>query len=426
MVTRATDRCIKGECPCEIASAVRHIYRRSKQVHELRPDVAQFAREAFLCLKDLVAERFIDSATKLGQALGAIFDVCVSLLYAEQAVHRGWLYCPVEPPASFYTYVKSCPRCGRVGRKDADNQGLVAHKPSSQKIGCYNALCTAAILSEFCQHTQNRWDVALDTSNSDVDMILTNESNFVLCEIKASPLVAFPLCVTHEEHLEEEVEGERRSIKVHTATDLHNWKSVHLSLFIHDANREIPVRVQSVEGQGVLVSLQEKWWEDSKDAVKEVISVWYRLMDGYASRWKVNSHLQWFTCGCGKPVDDSKNAPGLDRTDDIKKGLYQAIKLTESYRMKCVEQRVRVGIVSNIHPVRHYPDYLRGFEDALWTHESRLESDTVDQELWRRVRRSDLSPFYDMLFTFTQSWFRDPNLEKAFSIERLYRAMGGA
>jgi hypothetical protein len=30
-------------------------------------------------------------------------------------------------------------------------------------------------------------------------------------------------------------------------------------------------------------------------------------------------------------VDDSKNSPGIDRTDDIKKGIYQMLKLGEHF-----------------------------------------------------------------------------------------------
>jgi hypothetical protein len=41
------------------------------------------------------------------------------------------------------------------------------------------------------------------------------------------------------------------------------------------------------------------------------------------------------------------------------------------------------------------------------------------------VDSDNLFPFYDMLFTLTQSWFRDERLKQAFSAETLFRALGG-
>jgi hypothetical protein len=143
---------------------------------------------------------------------------------------------------------------------------------------------------------------------------------------------------------------------------------------------------------------------------------------GYASRWKENEHLRWFTCGCGSGVDDSKNAPGLDRTDDIKKGVYQMLKVAEKYSRGCKEKRIRVALVSNMHPVMHYDEYLKGFEDALWTRETDIQGRTGQTV---SVDSDKLLPFYDMLFTLTQSWFRDERLQQAFSVETLFRALGG-
>jgi hypothetical protein len=73
-------------------------------------------------------------------------------------------------------------------------------------------------------------------------------------------------------------------------------------------------------------------------------------------------------------------------------------------------------------PVVHYDEYLKGFEDALWTHESDIQECTEETV---SVDRDDLLPFYDMLFTLTKSWFRDDRLKQAFSVETLFRALKG-
>lgn len=283
------------------------------------------------------------------------------------------------------------------------------------------------MLSEICHRTPNDWAIRLiDSSRGEIDLILYSPAYIVLCEVKASPLVAFPLAASYDEPLEEDVEGEKCRIERHITTDVPDWKKRPLHLFLYEANRSITLRkpVQESGRISLIRSMLGRKQKDLAEDLQVVIKFWQRLMEGYSSRWKDQSELRWYTFGCGGGVDDSKNAPGLDRTDDIKKGLYQSLKLADNYRMGCVQQRLKVALLSNVHPITHYADYLQGFEDAVWTHERKIHDDPQSPE-WKRARSSDLSPFYDMLFTLTRSWFRDTELERAFGLTTLYRVLGG-
>lgn len=284
-----------------------------------------------------------------------------------------------------------------------------------------------AILSEICRQARNGWQVRLITSSrGEVDLILYSIDCTVLCEIKASPLVAFPVGKFYDEPLEEDVNGEKYRIQKHVATDVPEWKEQQLHLFLPSANRTIPVRVSRRGNEQITLipSLLSRKQNELVEDLRTVIELWRQLAKGYSTRWAQHAELRLHTFGCGGGVDDSKNAPGLDRTDDIKKGLYQSLKLSDSYRMSCTQQRIRIGLVSNLHPVTHYEQYLQGFEDAVWTHEKNLLEDAASPG-WRRVPVVDLSPFYDMLLTLTKSWFRDEQLERAFGLTSLYRAFGG-
>ena len=42
----------------------------------------------------------------------------------------------------------------------------------------------------------------------------------------------------------------------------------------------------------------------------------------------------------------------MDRTDDIKKGIYQVLKLGSEGKPQSTKWNYKVGIISNIHPVR--------------------------------------------------------------------------
>lgn len=412
-----------GECECEIAFAVKHIYEASTSIQQIRPDLTRLASRMFDCIAELVRAREIANENDLGFALGAVFDLSVSLLYAEQATHTKWLYCPNEPAMSFYTYVKSCPRCGQVGGETE----IPHHKPPSDRIGRHTSYCLAAIIAEMCHRTKNGWRVRLVPQRySEVDAILTDRSHLVLCEIKASPLTAFPLSTVYKEPLTEDASEAPRLVSTHKATDVPEWAKRELGLFLFTSNQQIPVRAQQSGGDGhtFLESLLRRKRDKLVEEIGTVVRVWKSMMNGYTSRWQRHFNLRWFTFGCGGGVDDSKNAPGLDRTDDIKKGLYQSLKLSESYRMKCARRRIRIALLSNIHPTVHYEDYLQGFEEAVWTYESKLQRDHLFPE-WMRVRQDDLSPFYDAILTLTRSWFRAKELEQAFGLGRLYEALGG-
>lgn len=412
-----------GECECEIALAVKHIYEVSTSVEQIRPDLTRLTSRLFDCIANLVKTRKIANENDLGFALGAVFDLSVSLLYAEQATHTRWLYCPNEPAMSFYTYVKSCPRCGQIGGETE----IPHHKPPSDRIGRYTSYCLAAIIAEMCRRTKSGWRVRLvPQRDSEVDAILTDGSHLVLCEIKASPLTAFPLSTVYEEPLTEDASEALRLVSTHRATDVPEWARRELGLFLFASNQRIPVRARQSGSSGYtfLESLLHRKRAKLVEEIHTVVEVWKSMMHGYASRWEQYPNLRWFTFGCGGGVDDSKNAPGLDRTDDIKKGLYQSLKLSESYRMKCARRMIRIALLSNIHPAVHYEDYLQGFEGAVWTYESKLQSDHLSSE-WMKVRQEDLSPFYDAILTLTKSWFRAKELEQAFGLGRLYEALGG-
>ncbi len=415
--------CLLGQCDCAVASELHSIFEASKAVDEVRPDLTKLVLRLFDCLQYLMQKGLILDADELGIALGAVFDFCLSLLYAERCTATQWLYCPREPAASFYTYVKSCPRCGRV-----ENIPPVAHKPPSDTIGRYTTLCRTAILAEIFRRTRNGWNARIiTTARGEVDVILFSPQKVVLCEVKASPLVAFPLYAVNEEPLDTEVEGEVRIVDTHRATDITNWKRRPISIFLFGIDRSIPLRANRKGDKVTFIpALLRRKRGDLAEDMQEVINLWKQMLSGYSDRWvrEGQQHLRWFTFGCGSGVDDSKNAPGLDRTDDIKKGLYQSLKLTARYRTACSRQRVKIGLLSNIHPAIHYSEYLQDFEDAVWTHANLLENIESLPE-WKRVRLSDLSPFYDMLFTLTKSWFRDEELEAALSLQTLHKALGG-
>ena len=392
------------------------LYNAAVKPNDYNARLSEFVSQLFNALAQMVQSKVIQDADTLGITLGAIFDWCISLLYAEKTANTGWLYCP-NAQMGFYPYIKSCPHCGRVEQTE-----ISVHKPPSDTIGRYTTLCLGAILSEVCRVCQNGFEVRiLPTSRGDVDMLIFDATTVVLCEVKSSPLYLLPLCVRYQRPLETSEGDELATVAAHAVITVDNLESRALYLYLVDGD-PIPVRLVREDSARYLSVEDSRNPERLREVLNAVRNTWAQMYAGYASRWRENGQLRWLTCGCGLPVDDTKNAPGLDRTDDIKKGVYQMLKVAEKYGRGCRERRVRVALLSNMHPVAHYDEYLKGFEDALWTRESDILGRTGQTV---SVDSDNLFPFYDMLFTLTQSWFRDEQLKQAFSAETLFRALGG-
>jgi hypothetical protein len=111
------------------------------------------------------------------------------------------------------------------------------------------------------------------------------------------------------------------------------------------------------------------------------LAFWQHAFTSYAQRQSTAS-VYWFTNGCGQPiprppawpqrsgtgyesVSDGKTSVGMDRTDDIKKALYQVLKLGVDNKLKS-PYICKVGIISNIHAVRHFDEYLTDLKDIMW------------------------------------------------------------
>ncbi|MBQ9394404.1 MAG: hypothetical protein IJU23_02665, partial [Proteobacteria bacterium] len=107
-------------------------------------------------------------------------------------------------------------------------------------------------------------------------------------------------------------------------------------------------------------------------------------------------------------ISDAKTSVGMDRTDDIKKAIYQVLKLGSEYKPN--DANVKTAIISNIHAVRHYDEYLLSVRDVIWaldktrsvTRARQLDPDTPIYNL------------FDGVLSFTHSDIRDAWIASIF------------
>jgi hypothetical protein len=352
--------CLNCTLGCGLRGDLSFIWDNSHVPAADDPDFIQLVKTLVNSLSQLVQGNRIATPEDLGKALAALFDLCVSLEYAKLVTDTDWVYCPAcEPhkdPVLLYPYVKACPRCAGSGQMVQ----VESHKPGSDTIGRIAAKTLGVLLSTLSQRAGHIGQVRQTTRQVfDTDMLLVTAETLALGEVKASPLVAFPLIAP----LEQELRRRRRTdepqrVAHHRKTDLPLAKAGEVSLYLpHVA---LSFKLGDPTSADYPIRRFRTLYACKAQAVLDIIKAWRQIYEGYERKWNQDGddRLRWLTFGCGKPVDDSKNSPGIDRTDDIKKGVYQMLKLGEHFAARCAKQAIKIVLLSNIHAVRHHHDYL--------------------------------------------------------------------
>ncbi len=363
----------------------------------------------------------------LGRCFAAAFDLIVAAHFYGNVTNRGWLYCGPKEPILLYPYTNTCPRCALKNEFHFHK----ANKPRSGNIGSVTALYLCLCYKWFFEHSKNK-DLEILFGREPVDVLVVDrkQKSCLLAEIKASPLVIFPL-VSDSEKLTEETEAGPRQTKAHQEVTV-----------AHIAGVEFYLLLPTAKGLPNLVKLGKR--DNDKDVhwaaesiidlcktptfFKSYFGAWNDAFSKYASESNRNGSF-WLTNSCGAPnpmpaswprrsngsgfetISDNKTSVGMDRTDDIKKGTYQVLKIGSFSKFpKPAKWHITVGLVSNIHAVQHFDDYLASISDVMWT--------KTGEKVYSRA--ADLPPdtrivnLFDGIISFTSSQLRDDWLRKIF------------
>ena len=100
----------------------------------------------------------------------------------------------------------------------------------------------------------------------------------------------------------------------------------------------------------------------------------------------------------------------MDRTDDIKKGIYQVLKIATANKPKAGEWRVKTALISNLHAIRHYDEYLLDLQDVMWTLDATGKAKTA-KDLPADAKLYNL---FDGIIAFTKNYSRDEWIDAHF------------
>jgi hypothetical protein len=370
----------------------------------------------------------------VGIALAAAFDLFVAANYYKSIANRGWYYCPVGDPLLFYPYTNTCPRCILRGNFYFEE----ANKPGSGSIGQATSRILSVFLLELFARTGRNLQIYRGVEP--IDMIIFEESTrtVLLSEIKAAPLQTPALAVSSDRLTEAGEDGEVVLINTHMSCDNTSLSSseIHMCLPIGQNGLTSYKLVSLGSGNRIV---DDGWayrriehaLNENASLFDEFLEFWMEAFKTYKSSNTQRSNVYWLTNGCGQPnprpndwptrrkgtgyesVSDGKTSVGMDRTDDIKKGIYQVLKVGAESKLphKSSHFTVKTALISNIHAVRHYQEYLTSLEDIVWT---------ID-ESGRARKAGDLPPeaevynLFDGIISFTKSHIRDNWLERTFN-----------
>lgn len=330
--------------------------------------------------KDPVADR--------RKALACGFDLLVAAEYYKGVSHTGWLYCP-DQTLMFYPYTNCCPNCVLSNRFTFHE----SNKLESGKIGTATARLLCVYLKAIFEHNDKQ--ITILQSGEPVDVIIKDDKNkhLFLAEIKASPLLTPPLCASSQ-RLTAEVDGSSKELG-HAPTSFGALFKSKTALFVpsRTAKGEWNVKLFEMQPRADVTDLDWGYRSlislvDRSDFYREFYAFWSAALAQYHPKGR--STIFWLTNACGSPspipvgwssrrngggfesISDSKTSVGIDRTDDIKKGIYQVLKIgSEAKPIPSALAKsgwsIRVGLVTNIHPLRHFTEYLNSIKDILWS-----------------------------------------------------------
>ncbi|MDP2901801.1 MAG: hypothetical protein Q8N96_01635 [Methylovulum sp.] len=154
--------------------------------------------------------------------------------------------------------------------------------------------------------------------------------------------------------------------------------------------------------------------DKNTDDVEKHYQTWLLAKEAYITKNK-HTKIYSLTNACGGPpkeaksdhgwpkeqvISDSKTSAGMDRTDDIKKGIYQTLKIGITHRD---EKNYKTAIISNLPAYRHSTDYVVPFIPMLWG----LEKDLKEFNNKQVIFKEDLRYAFDYIITLENPLLRE-------------------
>lgn len=336
------------------------------------------------------------------------FDVMMSAAYidATSGLEKSIESCSHCPPPynSHLGFINLCSPCF------SQTDTWCYQKAVKPQSGALGKLSSEIILRFIEKIYPELTEVIVIGGTSSADAVLRHRSGLIiLAEVKSAPLLTYPFIFQVRKSW---VKGEHQKLEMTTsqlcecrsALYLHNNTVIELGKV---GNRLWPFKP--------IVDFLTN--ENNADVISSCVSLWREAKKAYASKDRSN-RMYYLANASGRPpkleadrdnwpkqksISDSKTSAGMDRTDDIKKAIYQSLKI--GAHIKSMPD-VKTAIISNLPAYRHGAEYVVPFIDMLWGTEDDLTE--IDQETVLQVKV--LRRVFDFIITLEEPILRTMEL----------------
>jgi hypothetical protein len=333
------------------------------------------------------------------------FDMVMSLAYIDSTsgLERYIESCPSlpNPYNGHLGFINMCAPC-----YEGSNHWIFqkAAKPESGSIG----KLSSEVIVYFIKYLSDNITSAKVVGGTEyIDACLElNNGDSILCEVKSAPLLTYPIVFSIKQKID-------KHIKISmTSSQLRNCDA---GLYLHN-NQIIPLGKVGNDLWPFRQTIEYIIDKKNLQNVRKIVATWEQARKAYILKDREDK-IYYLTNACGNPpkiakdqdnwpknesISDSKTSAGMDRTDDIKKGIYQVIKIGTEFQNN---KNIKTAIISNLPAYRHGNEYVLPFNDMLWGKEKDLIGDKE-----KYIPLSKLRRVYDYIITIDDPVLRDIKL----------------
>ena len=336
------------------------------------------------------------------------FDIIMSAAYidATAGLEENIEFCPSTNHNynAHLGFINLCSPCFEV------NQEWIYQKAVKPQSGVLGKLSSEIILRFIDKLFPNICEVIAIGGVAVADAILKHTNGtIILAEVKSAPLLTYPFLFKVQDS---NTNGIHEKLTI-TTSQLHQCNS---AIYLHGENIIELGKVGNNQWPfKPIVDFITN--EKNKKIINESVAIWNLAKKSYIDRNKKNK-MYYLSNACGNPpkiakdrdswpqrvtISDGKTSAGMDRTDDIKKGIYQVLKI--GTEIKHIPE-YKTALISNLPAYRHRNEYVEPFINMLWG----LEENIEDIKGEKSIKLDNLRRVFDFIITLEEPILRDIEL----------------
>jgi hypothetical protein len=339
------------------------------------------------------------------------FDLVMSLAFidATSGLERFIQYCPncPEPFNLHLGFINLCSPCLEKEKKWTHQK---AAKPQSGVLG---KLSSEVILSFVFNLSDEIESIKSLGGQHPIDAVITHRDGFkILSEVKSAPLITYPVLFATENSTK---------LDAHRSSNLSTSQFLELdsALYLHQ-QMSIPLGKPKDPLWPFKACIDYITAPTNKANIERFTDTWKIARAAYAE--KNREEIMFYLANAsGKPpaiarerdnwpqndsISDGKTSAGMDRTDDIKKGIYQTLKIGTLIRDCDNPGEYKTALISNLSAFRHGDEYINPFVDMVWG----IDEDIEENAGISYIQSVKLKRVFDYILTLDDPILRDLKL----------------